>query len=59
MVGQIEYFALAWHPQKGSTYRIKLVNAPWTNWVAVSAADLSEWLRYSMSSRCFWSLMLQ
>ena len=41
MAGQIEQFALAWHPQKGSFYRIKLVNAPWANWVAVSAADLA------------------
>lgn len=38
---QIEQYALAWHIQTGGSYRVKLANSGWTNWIAVSAADLA------------------
>jgi hypothetical protein len=41
MASQIEQFGLGWHPQKGSSYRIKLVGGGWNNWIEVSSADLA------------------
>jgi hypothetical protein len=38
---QIEQYTLAWHPQKGSHYRIKLLNGPWGQWVSISTADMA------------------
>lgn len=39
---QILQYQLAWHPEKGSQFRIKLENAAqWSNWMKVPAADLS------------------
>jgi len=37
----IEQYQLAWHPQMGPAYRIKLVNTSWGNWVKVPAAEFS------------------
>ena len=37
----IEQYALAWHPQKGTGYKIKLANSSWSDWIAVPATDLA------------------
>lgn len=41
MATKIEQYALGWHPQKGTAFRIKPMGSNWTNWINVPAADLA------------------
>jgi hypothetical protein len=41
MAQQIEQYALGWHPQKGSAFRVKPVAGGWSDWIMVPAADLA------------------
>jgi hypothetical protein len=39
---EIEEYQLAWHPQQGPGFRFKLKGTSnWSDWVRVSAADLT------------------
>ena len=41
MATQVEQYALSWHPQKGTAFRIKLVGGSWSNWNVVSPSELA------------------